>query len=216
MIPVVSAIMPTRLRGEMADAAVRMFHDQTWARKELIIIDDVTGRSFDRFATGWNPDGVYYGLAPNLTIGEKRNVAIANASGEIIMHWDSDDIYSPDRMLDQVIRLLENDGAEMTGYHAMEFVDEAGQHRYLYDCGPGHAIGVSMCYWRSAWEFRRFRHIEEGEDMDFARGRRIASAPADGRIVARIHEGNTSDKRTAIARNPAMWKSIPWEKEKAA
>ena len=31
----------------------------------------------------------------NQTIGEKRNLAIQNASGDVICHFDDDDLYAP-------------------------------------------------------------------------------------------------------------------------
>ncbi len=216
-IPLVSAIMPTSRRREMARAAVRMFHEQNWPFKELIVLDDSLTPSFDEYSLGMNAGAVFYERAgPRMTIGEKRNICIASAAAEIIIHWDSDDIYSPDRMLDQMVRLMEHPEAEMTGYHQMQFVDEELEKRYLYDSGPGHAIGTSMCYWKRVWDERKFRHMDESEDTDFAGGRKIFSVPAERRLVSRIHTGNSVDKRLLITRNPHQWKPVPWDAMVAA
>lgn len=211
--PLVTCIMPTSRRPEMARDAVRMFRAQTWPYKELVILDDSLTPSFPdgEYQVGLNPGCIFYEQESwRLTIGEKRNICCANAAGQIIMHWDSDDFYAPDRILDQAVRLLENPLLDMTGYHSMEFVDEANQARWMYDAGPGHAIGVSQCYWKRTWQEREFKHIDISEDMDFVAGRSLISAPANRRIIARIHEGNSCNKVNLPHKYPDLWKPLPY------
>lgn len=196
--------MPTRGRQQWATDAVRMFQEQTWPSKELVVIDDQMERSFPH---GLGGEGIRYHVAPRVTTGEKRNLAVSRASGAIIIHWDSDDIYRPSRMEYQV-NLLINSGADLTGFCEMEFQDVELGHRYMYHCSPGHAIGVSQCYWRDAWEARRFEAQDIGEDEEFGSRRSIFSVPADGHIIARLHNGNTADKRKHIAANPKQWQRI--------
>lgn len=198
--------MPTRSRHGWAHAAVQMFLAQTWPEKELIIIDDMREPSFPHGVIG---AGVQHHLAPRYPVGAKRNLAVSRSAGEIIMHWDSDDIYSPDRMEYQVGMLLENPDADLVGFHRMQFVDEEAGRRYQYFCSPGHAIGVSHCYRREAWEKKRFNQVDQGEDEAFLNGLRVLTTDAEHRIVARIHSGNTCAKRPMIARNPAQWELLP-------
>lgn len=203
-VALTSAIMPTRGRHQWAADAVRMFQEQTWPHKELVVIDDQMDRSFPNGLSG---PGIQYHLAPRVTIGEKRNLAVSRSLGVIIMHWDSDDIYRADRMEHQVNLLLAC-GADLTGYYEMEFVDADSGARYMYHASPGYAIGVSQCYWRDTWEKMRFDSVNEGEDSNFLNGRAVFCVPADGRIIARIHNDNTSDKRIRIPENPAQWQRI--------
>ena len=56
------------------------------------------------------------------TIGEKRNFGAGRARGAVIAHWDDDDYSAPDRLEDQVGRLLQS-GKAVTGYFAMRFTD---------------------------------------------------------------------------------------------
>lgn len=203
-IPLVSAIMPTRGRQQWAWEAVCMYKEQTWPRKEIIVIDDMMDRSFPNGLSG---DGIRYHIAPRVTIGEKRNLAVSRASGDIVIHWDSDDIYRADRMEHQV-NLLIMGAADMVGYNEMDFVDADSGQRYHYRASLGYAIGVSQCYWRDTWEARRFASQDTGEDNDFLAGRSVFCVPADGRIIARIHDGNTAEKRKHIAENPAQWRKI--------
>jgi len=203
-IPMVSAIMPTRGRQQWAADAVRMFREQTWPSKELVVIDDMMERSFPN---GLNGEGIQYHVAPRVTIGEKRNLAVSRASGEIICHRDSDDIYRADCMEHQV-NLLINSGADMVGYHELEFEDAELGIRYYYRASGGYPIGATQCYWRDVWEAKRFEPKDTGEDEAFFGGRSTFCVPADGRVTARIHSGNTSDKRVHIPTNPAQWQRI--------
>lgn len=44
----------------------------------------------------------YFHLTERKTIGEKRNLAVSNALGDIIVHWDDDDFFRPHRISSQV------------------------------------------------------------------------------------------------------------------
>lgn len=192
----VSAIMPTRGRQQWAAEAVQMFREQTYPLKELVIIDDIMEPSFPLGNPG---HGTIYERVPRATIGAKRNMAISRARGPVICHWDSDDLYSPDRIAVQVEQLLAAE-ADMVGYHSIEFFEHDGaRRRFRYEGRPGYCVGTSMMYWTDIWSKRPFGDIQSGEDSDFQRGRRTATmADTDGRILARIHAGNTSDKRENI------------------
>ena len=202
--PLVSAIMPTRGRQQWACDAVEMFQRQTWPNKELIVIDDRMDPSFPH---GLKREGVEYHIGPRQTIGGKRNLAVSRSHGDIIIHWDSDDIYADDRVEHQV-KLLMASGADMVGYNVMHFIREATGQRYEYHGMPGYCIGVSQCYWRETWEARQFPDINQDEDNQFFAGRKAVAVDAEGRITARIHGGNTCDKLDGIKTDPARWRLI--------
>jgi len=44
----------------------------------------------------------YFHLTERKTIGEKRNIAVSNALGEVIVHWDDDDFFRAHRISSQV------------------------------------------------------------------------------------------------------------------
>lgn len=204
-LPVVSAIMPTRGRHGWAADAVRMFFEQDYAgEKELVIIDDSMERSFPH----WTPRaGVVYMAAPRVPVGSKRNMAVSRASGDVILHWDSDDRYSADRMSHQVQMLIES-GADLVGYNEMQFERPADGAVFEYHGRKGYAIGVSFCYWRDIWEQRRYPAVDVGEDEEFLQGRKVVSCHAEHRIIARLHGGNTCDKTPYIAENPQQWERV--------
>lgn len=183
-----------------------MFSAQTWPHRELVVIDD---RSEPSFPGGINAPGVLYVLAPALSIGAKRNLAAARSRGQIIMHWDSDDIYTSDRMAHQVKLLLEHPEADLVGYGKMSWVETDGEKRTgVYNGMPGipdYCLGVSMTYWRAAWRANPFPDLQTGEDGAFLTRMRAKSFDSEGRIIFRIHNGNTDDKRISIAKAPRQW-----------
>ena len=197
--------MPTRGRPVLAHRALQMFLDQTWPNKEIVIVDDLDERSFSV-----NPDfeGVRYHLMERrLTIGAKRNIAVKNAAGSIIVHWDSDDSYREDRIAHQV-DLLMSRGVDLVGYNTMEFRDYETPESRMYHGNPHMPIGVSFCYWRRIWEQRPFEDKQIQEDSSFNDGRTRYVVPAEGRIIARVHDGNTSDKRKPWKTHPHQWRKI--------
>jgi len=98
MVPKVSCVMvftdPKRLR--MARQAVEQFIRQTYADKELIIVNTVDDVSV---LTRTHPEIYEIHLQPSSeeenTIGFLRNFGIKQSRGSWIKMWDDDDIYDP-------------------------------------------------------------------------------------------------------------------------
>lgn len=199
--PVVTAIMPTRGRPLFAAGAVQMFLAQTWPNKQLVIVDDLDARSFDSPPEGAN---VHYRLLEKrLTIGEKRNVAVAVGGGDILIHFDDDDIYSPDYIEHQVNHLLDS-GLDVVGYNEIDFLNEETGERWNYR-NP-RPIGATLCYWRRVWQEHPFSAKQVQEEYDFMERRRLSAVKGEGRVTARIHLGNTSIKDPMS--NAAQWKKV--------
>lgn len=195
--PTVTAICLTKDRPEITARAVRSFEAQTYNQKRLIIYDTSTGDvvryrgHFQRCVVG----------GPPLTVGALRNEANRlSDEGEILIHWDSDDLSHPNRIAEQVA-LLQASGADCVGYSDMLFWDsrnkvnlqtpplsagEAGaleqpgvpeEHSgeaWLY-LGPQKALGTSLCYWRRTWQAKPFPDqprpgFAGGEDAAFIKG----------------------------------------------
>jgi glycosyltransferase involved in cell wall biosynthesis len=189
----VSAIMPTAGRPEMAARAVQGFLAQMWPDKELVIVDDQKRPSF--------PNGIehplvrYFCFAGPFEIGGKRNLCCGRAAGEFIAHWDDDDYSTPDRLSDQLQRLTES-GKAVTGYHSMRFTD--GQRWWKYHGTLDYALGTSLCYRKDWWQVNKFPSLQVGEDNQFTRNahaqRQLVSADAGELMYATIHPGNTSPR----------------------
>lgn len=201
----ISCIMPTRGRAQFAHLAVEAFMLQSWAERELIILDDADAPSFDVVPQFENIH--YFTLETRLKIGDKRNLAIERSHGQIVAHWDDDDYSAPMRLEDQIERLMST-GMQMTGYSSMLFKSEGGSVDLYDDANPKYIIGTSLMYRREYWEKHRFRSLQMGEDDLFKgfamREGTSISVPAGDLMFARIHGGNTVSKRPAGSR----WKKV--------
>lgn len=87
----VSCIMPTANRRAFVPAAIEMFLRQTYADKELIIVDDGEDSVADLIPAG--PSVRYLRESRRISVGDKRNLACDAARSEVVLHWDDDDWY---------------------------------------------------------------------------------------------------------------------------
>ena len=110
--PLISCIMPTFNRRHFVQIALKLFQQQDYPNKELVIVDDGDD-SIEDLAKA-SPDVRYIRSRFRMTVGAKRNRACEEARGEIIAHWDDDDWYSPDRLRYQAAPILAGK-AEITG-----------------------------------------------------------------------------------------------------
>ena len=185
----VTAVCITYNRRSWLPQAIECFLRQTYPADLLILADgeDVA----DLIPADSRIRLVGLPVAPE-TIGEKRNIGCSLIESDAIVHWDDDDWYAPDRIADQVARLLST-GKAVTGYNSLTFSD--GINRWRYRASPDRAAGTSLCYLRSWWEVHPFRHVQNGEDHWFVyqakESGQLATCDADGRIIASIHSENT-------------------------
>lgn len=199
-LPLVSCIMPTCNRRAFLPRAIEYFRRQDYPRRELIVVDDGSESCADLIP----PDAAirYLRIPRKQSIGAKRNHACAAAKGEIIILWDDDDWYSPERISYQVLPLLEG-RADITSF----------TNSLLYDLPRGefwacadqlHArmfyegvVGGTLAFSRSLWnEQSRFPDISEREDAGLleimlARGARLEKLTNDGAFIYIRHAANT-------------------------
>ena len=211
--PLVSAIMPVYGQSdeqrEMLKIALDSFLSQDWPNKELIVIDDSPHLLHVSCLRGVVPWGRYMRIDERMKIGPKRNLACETASGEIIVHFDSDDWSAPSRITDQVTRLLES-GKSVSGYHSMLFWD--GAEAFRYQGSEDYSLGTGLCYRKAFWQKHSF--VPEGprswEDNVFVQAARnqnqIVAVDARQLMVARIHPGNTCPKKPR--ENPRQWSPV--------
>lgn len=184
--------MPTKGRHKMAVEAVEMFRCQTYLNRELVIVDDASDPSFPsgvKASPGMRVTYVTHRLKK--TIGAKRNMACKLALGEIIIHWDSDDLSASNRIGHQVGALIES-GAEVAGYNLVPFQRMDDDAWFVYRGSPGCIVGTSLCYWRKTWEARPFPDIQLQEDSAFQGERDAFTCGSGGRVIARVHRDKTS------------------------
>lgn len=198
-MPLVSCIMPTADRREFVPQAIRRFLRQDYPRAELLILDD--GRRPVGDCVPANNRIRYVRLEGKHTIGAKRNLACAQASGELILHWDDDDWYPETRIRRQTRALLEA-RADVCGTGTLMFFEPSADRawEYHYDGGGVKWVaGSTLMYRRGFWERHKFPDVQVGEDAQFI-WRGAAASVLDMRdrtlCVATVHAGNTSPKET--------------------
>jgi Glycosyl transferase family 2 len=185
--PKVSCVMLVCGRLEMTAHAIRSLESQTYEPKELCRLSNNGEQS----------------------IGLLRNRANAMATGEILCHFDTDDISHPNRITEQVA-LLQSSGADVVGYREMLFwrstghlieedfltderrVTETGEAwLYHHDTSP---LGSSLCYWRTYWEKHPFADAPKGESTsEYFRFVHDAKCEAVSSTITRVDRGSHVD-----------------------
>ena len=98
--PLVSCLMVTRERPLLAQLAIHAFLQQSYASRELIVIDDAADDALQRWVEE-NGDARlrYFHVADEgRPLGELRNLALAKARGAFVAQWDDDDLSAPLRL----------------------------------------------------------------------------------------------------------------------
>jgi hypothetical protein len=98
--PLVSCLMITRDRPALARRAVRCFREQTYASRELVIVDDGEDGTLQGWVAGLGDPRVHFFRLPaqGKTLGWLRNLAVDLARGSHVAQWDDDDLSSPQRL----------------------------------------------------------------------------------------------------------------------
>jgi glycosyltransferase involved in cell wall biosynthesis len=193
----------TRNRRDMLKNVISNFQSQTYLTRELVIFND---HDLEPVSDLIPQDvSIREVILPKSTIGAKRALAIPHCLGDIVIHWDDDDFHSPDRMGDQVTRLLSS-GKQVTGYHSFKAQDRAG-NLWVYEGQPTFACGSSLCYFKSWALSHPFDGVQIGEDNLFCatanRFNQLSASHGGDFLIAGIHPGNTDRKRVECS---------PWKK----
>ena len=222
--PLVSCLMPTYNRRRFVERAMDYFLRQTWAPRELVVVDDSTEPVADLVEAhadaaaqqvGESVTIRYHRLAQRTLLGSKRNISVSLASGDVLAHWDDDDWYPTDRLATQVSQLLAND-ALLCGTPRIPFYDPLRRRAIEYSRPPRGRpwlAGTSLVYRRRLWEDTRFPDVATGEDTRF-----VWQAPPHQtvttehpNVIALVHPGNTVTK----AGLGSCWAPIPVEEVEA-
>lgn len=132
------------------------------------------------------------------TIGAKRNRLCEIATGEIIVHFDDDDFYSP-TYIEIAVNHLINSVANTTDLNCAMFanIDKKLAWQYTYKGSQPYVLGSGMMYYKKVWERNKFKDISEGEDMHFvANAGRVIACNLFNHFYASIHGDNTCSHKS--------------------
>lgn len=204
--PFVSVVTPTYNRGRFIAASVACYKAQTYPkdRMEWIVLDDGTEKIENEFLelTKDLPNIRYISLAEKVNIGEKRNRLNQEARGDIIVCWDDDDYYYPERVAHAVVKLEGNTKYEVAGSSEMYmgFTDDGTIVRlgpYTPIFGPNHATNGTMAYRKS---FAKTHFYDEtvtfSEEASFLQKYKVPLVQLDPKKVMFViaHSENTYGK----------------------
>jgi glycosyltransferase involved in cell wall biosynthesis len=197
--PLVTCLMPTRNRASWVPQALSYFLAQDYPNLELVVVD---ASSEGALAALPDDPRIRRIRAPeHASIGAMRNLGCEQARGEIVIHWDDDDWYSPARVSTQVRPILAGE-ADVTGLRDNWFF-ELDPWRF-WRCTPAlHARlfvldvhGGTLAFRRALYAPScRYPELSLAEDAYFltqlvARGARLNRIPGADVFVYLRHGAN--------------------------
>lgn len=215
--PKISCILPTCNRRQFIPLTLDNFYAQSYPNKELIIIDDGS-QSIEDLVTGL-PEVKLVTLKQRTTIGRKRNMACAHASGELIAHWDDDDWYGADRLQRQAQPILDGD-ADITGLFTQYVLDltngefwciDSNLHRRMF---VGDVHGGTLVFRKSIWDAgAHYPEINLAEDAGFLNAAlkqraKLSKIDNSGCFIYMRHGSNTWKFASGKFLNDQGWKRI--------
>lgn len=207
--PLVTCIMPTADRRTFIPQAVQCFLNQDYPNLELLVVDD--GKELIQDCLPEDDWIRYIRLETKSKLGIKRNLACAEAQGEIIFHWDDDDWYPPNRVSSQVAAMLKNN-ADVCGSSRLYYYEQHCERAWEYQYSNRNWVaGNTLAYRREFWRNHQFADVHIGEDNMFIRqvnAKSLVDLRNPSLCFATIHPNNTSRKKT----NGSLWLPLSYKK----
>jgi len=221
--PLVSVVMPVYNRPELLPLALAQIGRTSYpGHIEIIVMDDSDERLDDAglllSAEHLRPERhtlVYEHLGERATVGEKRNMACALASGEIVVMMDDDDIYHLDRIGYQIEPILSG-RANMTVLRQGVWLqlypgDDDDRHATFFEATPRMARSVhygTLAFGKNVWNPSRgfaYTNASLYDEVDFfnevmaSSGRVVEELPNNGMHVYVRHLANINRPGTDLA-----------------
>ena len=181
--------MATKNRPRFLRQALRYFQRQTHTASELIVVDDGE-ESVEQVCSGL--EQVRYVRCEQPTSqGQKLNLAVELAQGDLIQKLDDDDYYHPD-FLKLAVTHFPEENAEQTllSWDCFLILTRESHLRYS---GHGWTVGNTFLFTRRFWERKPFRDIQRAVDSWFLHDHRppIVRVCAHEHCIYVRHGGNT-------------------------
>jgi glycosyltransferase involved in cell wall biosynthesis len=189
----VSIVTPTWNREAFLPSIHACVRQQTYEDLEWLVLDDSERPSEELSTCTWDKLR-YIHSAKRLSIGEKRNLLIAEAAGDIIVNFDDDDFYGPHYVASRV-EALDASGNKlslMSGFFAYHLnTGHFGYCKTLIKSGLGFRFNkqgvepvdlgqinipyIHLCYgwsyvfYKELWDHAKFSDLMMFEDREFVR-----------------------------------------------
>jgi glycosyltransferase involved in cell wall biosynthesis len=182
--------MATRNRPVFLRQALRYFNRQTYDNSELIVVDD-GDEPVEDICRGM-PRVRYLRLNTPITVGDKLNLGIRHARGNVIQKLDDDDYYDPGFIACSMSKL--GNPAPATAMVAWDcFLVLPASQGFPRFSGHGWTAGGTLCFNKAMWIKKPFQSVWSAEDYYFINDHRpclIKVVEAERYMLVR-HGGNT-------------------------
>lgn len=126
MVSCLMVTLPVPERFEFCRRSIAAFCAQTLPRKKLVMVvnggsDGARARLLEYVASLKRRDVRVITPPGQLNLGQLRNISVESATGDVLCHWDDDDLYHPERLERQVTALT-------TGDHEAVLLSEVVQY----------------------------------------------------------------------------------------
>lgn len=125
--PLVSVIMNCYNCDRFLKDAIDTVYAQSYSNWEIIFWDNASTDKSKTIANGYDSRLKYHYATETTPLGEARNLAMQKAVGKYIAFLDCDDLYMPDKLLQQV-ELMER-GNYVLSYGSAIIIDESGKEK---------------------------------------------------------------------------------------
>jgi glycosyltransferase involved in cell wall biosynthesis len=185
----VSILIPTYNRKHFEELINLNIKIQTYPLiKEIIIADD--GEEQINFNI---PYSVLYYKVDRMSIGEKRNFLKSKASGDYLIHFDTDDFYHKDYISNSVFNLIQS-GKSLSGSSDMLMYD--GKNTYKQHCIYLNFLNeATLCYTKEYSKNNDFKIGMSSEGLSFCKIKDISELDINHIMICLCHSSNTVDKK---------------------
>lgn len=214
---VVTVVMATHNASQYLPEAVDSIRQQSFKNWRLIIVDDASTDSSDKYLSSLNDKRIHtISLVSNHGQGTARNIAIAQCESQFIAIMDADDISHPDRLLAQVDYLQRHPSVGVVGTQFQYLGRDARQgfgsplpcsHEDIYAnlLAGKHAIVNASAMFRASLlkAVGAYQSSRAGEDWDIflrlGEASRLSNL-SQTMYFYRVHDQSTSAQRLAQMR----------------
>lgn len=148
MNDLVSIIMPSYNTAKYIADSIKSVQDQTYQNWELIIVDDCSSDNTDEIVSRYDDERiVYLKNKENSGAAVSRNRALENAKGRWIAFLDSDDLWYPTKLTEQIQFMKKNNYS--FSYTSYEEIDEDDKKNGVKVTGPKVVTKIGM--YRYCW-----------------------------------------------------------------
>ncbi len=199
--PLVSCLMVTQNRAQLARRAIKCFADQTWNNRELVIVDDGDENYSEILESYRNQYAIHYHRVERneqRNLGSLRNLSLELASGDWCAQWDDDEWYHEERLAAQMRSAEHQDLDGVLLRSTLMHLDTPEYVRHPYRAELRSGTPGTILHKRTTVRYPDLRKREDSVFRDrLARTIRlgIVEQPHSHLVIRCFHGANTWDER---------------------